>query len=110
MKKLLKNLKPAWVVWAFIIAGCAVLGIAELHRLVSHGLIPDNALREQAVAALIGSVFGALLGSIATTLGIVVTDQLREKRNRDHERRVMHYNCVVRLQRQMNTTRATMED
>lgn len=75
-----------------------------------HHLVPDQSLREQTIAALVGSIFGALLGSVATTYGILFTDRKREVRTRDHERRVKHYNSVVKLQRQFNVIRASLED
>jgi len=109
MRRLLSNIRILFIVWA-VVAVLLLIVIIFILRPTLHTLIPDQALREQAIAALIGSIFGALLGSAATTAGIVITDHLRDKRTRDHERRVKHYNSIVKLQRQMNVIRASLED
>jgi hypothetical protein len=110
MKKLLSNRQFVSAVWLVLAIIALILLATKLNHFSLHGLIRDQALREQAAAALIGSIFGALLGSAATTLGILYTDRKREVRIRDHDRRVKHYNSIVKLQRQMNVMRASLED
>lgn len=73
-------------------------------------LINNKSVKDQTYAALIGSVAGGVAGAAATAGGIILTDKIRERRNRDHTRRVLHYNAVVKLQRQLDVVRATFED
>lgn len=55
-------------------------------------------------------VVAALVGAFAAAIGIDVVGKRKEKRDRDHDRQVLHYNSLVRLQWQINVIRATMED
>lgn len=102
-----RSVQALWIAAAVLI----LIVVAALSNASHLGFeLYTATLHEQTAAALIGSVFGALVGSITTTLGILTTDHLREKRNRDHERRVRHYNAVVNLQRELNVIRASLED
>jgi hypothetical protein len=56
------------------------------------------------------TLVGAFLGALAAPLSIVITDIVRERRTRDHERRKIHYNRLVNLQTELNIMRATLDD
>lgn len=96
------------------VAGCvvALLVLVQVNIPTVHiSLMPqDKSLKTQTYAALIGSTVGAVVGAAATAGGIILTDKIRERRNRDHTRRVTHYNAIIKLQRQLDVVRATFED
>lgn len=55
----------------------------------------------------VAGTFLGLVGSLAVT---VVGEIIKDRRHRDHERRVKHYNNIVTLQWEFNEARAILED
>jgi hypothetical protein len=53
---------------------------------------------------------GALLGLIGSLAATVLGEIIKDRRHRDHDRRVKHYNNIVALQWQFNEARAILED
>jgi len=55
-------------------------------------------------------VAGALLGLIGSLVVTVLGEVIKDRRHRDHDRRIKHYNNIVALQWQFNEARAILED